>query len=772
MRLRKRLLSSTPLALLIGFFGIAHAAPSPQDYQNALSLRHDWSHLTRNVPFPATWSEDGKSLYYKKSVENGFAWIALNVSDGHKAPAFDPDKIAPALSKALSKSISTTDLPIDTFSVSPDGKNIYFTVEYDPWSCATDGHLCAPVKDKNRPHSFGAVRDLRVPADNTPHLSPDGRWMASVQDNNLILSKPDGSGTRVLSSDGSTGDFYDPESISWSPNSKHLFILRVKPGYARFVTRVEAAPKDQLQPRVRTQLYSKPGDRIDLEQPVLFNVNSGQETELKTNTLDNVYPLSSPTWTADGQALLLSFIQRGYQKAGILTVDPQTGHIQPAIEENTNTFIDGDRIFQHPLGKNADEIIWASERDGWRHLYRFDRKTGRIKNQITTGSWVVRDVLKVDENKKQIIFGASGMSRDEDPYYVHYFRINFDGSGLTPLTPEKANHHAILSPDGSLLSDTYSRTDLPSVSVILDTSDGHIRNIVEKGEDHLLRQAGFRPPEIFHTPGRDHKNEIWGIIVRPQNYDPTKKYPVIENIYAGPHDSFVPKDYWPFGYHSGGDKVVGMQELADLGFIVVQIDGMGTANRSRAFHDVAWKNLEDSGFPDRIIWHKAMAARDPSYDISRVGIYGGSAGGQSTLNALLFHPEFYKAGVAFAGCYDNRMDKISWNEQWLGWPVDDSYTRASGVVNAHLLQGHLLMIVGEQDENVDPASTMQVANALIKAGKDFELLVVPGEGHPAGRSEGPIAYAQRKEFGFFVRTLLKTPEPNWNTLALPLTETP
>ena len=237
---------------------------------------------------------------------------------------------------------------------------------------------------------------------------------------------------------------------------------------------------------------------------------------------------------------------------------------------------------------------------------------------------------------------------------------------------------------------------------------------------------------------------------------------MIENIYAGPHDSFVPKGFWPFGFHSGGDKVIGMQEQADLGFIVVQIDGMGTANRSKAFQDVAWKNLADGGFPDRILWHKALAKVDPAYDISRVGIYGASAGGQSTLNALLFHGDFYKVGVAYAGCYDNRMDKISWNEQWLGWPVDASYAAASGVDHAAQLTGKLLMIVGEQDSNVDPASTLQVANALIKADKDFELLVVPGGEHSVGRSTGPIDYVARRQFDFFVRNLAGEATPAWN----------
>ncbi len=311
--------------------------------------------------------------------------------------------------------------------------------------------------------------------------------------------------------------------------------------------------------------------------------------------------------------------------------------------------------------------------------------------------------------------------------------------------------------------DTYSRLDRPNVTELRDARDGRLLDTLERGDAGALFAAGYRPPETFSAPGRDGRTPIWGLVVRPTHYDPSRRYPVIESIYAGPHDSHVQKKFWPFDSQSSNERLIGAQALADLGFIVVQIDGMGTMNRSKAFHDVAWKNLGDAGFADRIAWHRALAARDPSYDISGgVGIYGASAGGQNALNALEFHPDFYTVAVAYNGCYDNRMDKLSWNEQWMGWPVDDSYARASGVDNAHRLRGQLLLIVGEQDENVDPASTYQVADALIRAGKDFDLLTVPGTGHGVGRSQEPIDYIQRRKFDFFVRHLLKRPTPDWN----------
>src|SRR6185437_9740097 len=365
----------------------------------------------------------------------------------------------------------------------------------------------------------------------------------------------------------------------------------------------------------------------------------------------------------------------------------------------------------------------------------------KVENQITKGEWVVRGVEKVDDEHRQIWFRMSGMYPGKDPYFNHYFRINFDGSGLTPLTQADANHIVSFSPDMKYYVDQWSRVDLPPISELHSTADGKKIADLEHGKSEAPA------PESFHAPGRDGKTEIWGVIFRPTHFDPSKKYPVIENIYAGPQDSFVPKSFSAYNP---------MQSLAELGFIVVQIDGMGTSNRSKAFHDVCWKNLQDAGFPDRILWHKAVAARYPYYDISRVGIYGMSAGGQNALGALLFHPEFYKVAVAASGCHDNRMDKIWWNEQWMGWPLGPEYVAASNVENAARLKGKLLLTVGELDDNVDPASTYQIINALLKASKTFDFLLVPGMKHSPG---GP--YGERKRYDFFVPNLLGVEPPDW-----------
>jgi len=323
---------------------------------------------------------------------------------------------------------------------------------------------------------------------------------------------------------------------------------------------------------------------------------------------------------------------------------------------------------------------------------------------------------------------------------------------LTKFTEADGNHTAVFSPDRKYYVDTWSRVDLPPVSQLRRTDDQKVLIDLEKGDASALLAAGFRYPEVFVAKGRDGKTDIWGTIVRPMNFDPSKKYPVIEQIYAGPQGSFVPKTF---------SAVSGTQALAELGFIVVQIDGMGTSNRSKAFHDVAYKNLGDAGFPDRILWHKAAAAQYPYYDISRVGIYGTSAGGQNSLGGVLFHPDFYKVVVTNSGCHDNRMDKIWWNEQWMGWPLGPQYTASSNVDNAYRLQGKALIIIGEMDSNVDPSSSMQVVNALVKAKKHFDMLYIPGQNHGVG-----VLATQHYLQDYFVHNLLGVEPPDWNKVSL------
>jgi dipeptidyl aminopeptidase/acylaminoacyl peptidase len=514
---------------------------------------------------------------------------------------------------------------------------------------------------------------------------------------------------------------------------------------------VESSPAGGGRARLRARPYDLPGDRLTAYELNLFDVANRKANRPAVDRIDLDTPLLR--WNRDGQRFTYRKVDRGHQRFRLIEVHSHTGQARTLIDEKTKTFIWTAHRESVGVGlitwlKDTDELLYASERDGWRHLYLVDARAGKITNQITKGEWVVRGIDNVDEANRQVWFRASGREPGQDPYLIHYYRINLDGTGMVPLTEDDGNHTVQYSPDRKYLIDTCSRVDTAPCHELRSAVDGRLVCKLEKADISECTANGWEPPEVFVAKGRDSKTDIWGIICRPRKLDPARKYPVIEFIYAGPQASFVPKSF---------SAVRRFAALTDLGFIVVQIDGMGTANRSKAFHDVCWHNLKDAGFPDRILWHQAVANKYPYYDIGRVGIYGTSAGGQNSTGAVLFHPDFYKAAVSACGCHDNRMDKASWNEQWMGYPVGPQYAASSNIDNAHRLRGKLLLIVGELDTNVPPESTLRLVDALIKAGKDFELLVVPGMGHSNGG-----AYGNRRLQDFFVRHLQGVHPPDRN----------
>jgi dipeptidyl aminopeptidase/acylaminoacyl peptidase len=784
------------VVLLLGLFlfpAVLFAQGTLADYERANNLRNRFQSQAINILERVNWIGNTSRFWYRKSVKGGNEFVLIDGATQSRKPAFDHAKLAASLSAATGAKVTALTLPFMAITFVDNERSIEFVAERSTWRC--DLTTYAVKKMGPAPQGMRGMRgepndsfdeyprefdndvydgmvELSPQAEQVPagfqfpgqaqpaenqKASPDGKWEALIQNFNVFLRLKGKTEASPLSFDGSEGNYYTLRSVTWSPDSKHLTAYRVRPGYVRLVHYVESSPTDQLQPKNSTREYAKPGDTLDIDQPVLFEVESKKQINIDNALFPNPYSLSNPVWWKDSRAFTFEYNQRGHQVYRVIEVDGATGKARALISEEPQTFFSYRPLtgslretgthYRYDLN-DGKEILWASERDGWRHLYLYDGTTGQVKNQITKGNWVFRAVDKVDEAKRQVWFQASGMIPGQDPYFSHYYRINFDGTGLTAFTEADGNHTVAYSSDMKYYVDTWSRVDLPPVSELRLTEDKKLLLELERGDISGLVAAGWKVPEVFVAKGRDGQTDIWGVIFRPTNFDPSKKYPVIESIYAGPQGSFVPKTFSAYS---------AQQSLAEIGFIVAQVDGMGTANRSKAFHDVAWENLGDAGFPDRILWHKAVAAKYPWYDISRVGIYGTSAGGQNSTGGVLFHPEFYKAAASNCGCHDNRMDKMWWNEQWMGWPLGPHYAASSNVDNAYRLQGHLLLSVGELDTNVDPSSTFQVVNALMKANKTFDLLVVPGGGHGSGGE-----FYQRLQRDFFVHHLLGVEPPDWN----------
>lgn len=560
---------------------------------------------------------------------------------------------------------------------------------------------------------------------------------------------------------------FDPSTITRSPDGNFAIVYKYTPDQGYTLNLVESTPSTQLQPVLHQSLYLKPGDKKRVERPCLFDLVAKTEIPVDSTLFGNPYSITEIGWANSSEEYRFMYNPRGQASLSVLGIS-STGSVRAIIEERPDTFVNYFQKQFHSLGPDGTELLWASERSGWNHLYLVDLVSGEIKNTVTQGEWVVRSVDRVDWDTRQVWLTVYGFYEGQDPYYAHLARANIDdpSSSLVVLTQGNGTHTWTWSPDPeqSCLIDTFSRVDQLPITVLRSSVDGSLLATLEDDATPSLLEEGWTPPEIFVAPGRDGTTPIYGIILPPTtNFSPDRKYPVLEDIYASPHSFFCPKSF------QTENDLSSQYELARAGFCVVKLDGMGTNWRSKKFHDVCWKNLKDGGIPDRIAWIKAAAEQGRRWmDVERVGIYGGSAGGQSAVAALVFHhdhhqtpdhqPEegekekevgFYKAAAADCGCHDNRLDKLWWNEQWMGWPVDASYEDNSNVVHAADLRGEVLLTVGEMDDNVDPASTLQLVKKLNEAGRgdQYEMMVFPGEGHGAGGGD----LGRRRRARFFGR---------------------
>lgn len=719
-----------------------------EDYNRAYALREKYN--AKHVLYAGVvphWVDQTSAFWYVRQTEKGKEYVKVDAASKKRTALFDQQKMAAALTEKAGREINAYNLPL---------QNCRLNISLDTLRFQLDGKFWAYSIKNNRLLDEGAIpprgkerhwMEVDDEKDGRPVTSPDGKWTAFIKNDNVYVREVATGKEKQLSQDGTLSNYYS-SYIQWSPDSKSVVSCRIRPVEKRYVYYVESSPADQAQPKLHKQEYAKPGDELRFKVPCIFEVESGRRLIPSTELFSHQYELSGPMWNADSKAITFEYNERGHKVYRVLEMSAVDGGVRTLIEEKEEKYVNYPRIYRNYLS-DGKRIIWSSERDNYNHLYLYDRATGKPLNQITKGEWYVRGVQHVDEANEVIYFSANGMKKGEDPYLIHYYKINFDGSNLVELTPEEGMHQCWYSSDYKYLVDVYSKVDQAPIAVLRDAKNGKIRMQLDKADISALLANGWKAPEVFSAKGRDGKTDMWGVIYRPSNFDPSKKYPVIEYIYSGPGDQYVPKTFSSYNWW--------MTSLAELGFIVVQVDGMTTSFRSKEFEEVCYKNLKDAGLPDHIAWIKAAAQKYPYMDIDRVGIFGCSAGGQESTGAVLFHPEFYKAAYSACGCHDNRMDKIWWNELWMGYPVDESYSACSNVDNAHLLNRPLMLVVGELDDNVDPASTMQVANALIKANKDFELVVIPGAHHTMGEDFG-----EHKRYDFFVRHLMGITPPSWD----------
>ena len=739
--------------------GVRQLAFDHQKLAAALSLASDQKYQADRLPFGEIEFIDGdRSIRFTVASQR---WVCNLAS--YECTRLKPEEGA---ANPLPRNSSTAENRNELVSLEPAGdENPFFESEPEAAMGFDQSELPPQVQQQTGQRQAGAAGQRQGAAarggqnPNRGQSSPDQKWTAFVRDQNIYLrAGADGSETR-LTEDGVEGNAYG--RLQWSPDSKALVAWRVEPGDNREVYLVRSSPMGGGRAVLQTRAYAQPGDKFAAYELSVFNMDDRKQIKPVVERVDFGTP--AVRWSLDQSHFTYRKVDRGHQRLRLMEVDAKTGVARTIIDEQTKTFIwtaHAESLENKGLSNimylsKTAEVIHSSEKDGWRHLYLVDVTEAKVKNQITKGEWVVRGIDKIDEEARQVWFQASGMNSDQDPYFIHHYRINFDGTGLVALTRGNGTHNISFSPDNKYIIDSYSRVDLPPVNELRRASDGELITKLEDADISELVAAGWKAPEVFVAKARDGKTDIWGVIARPADFDPSKKYPILEDIYAGPHDSFAPKTFSAANRWDAYNR---------LGFVVVKLDGMGTANRSKAFHDVAWHNLKDAGFEDRILWIKAVAAKYPPLDIDRVGLFGNSAGGQNAAGALLFHPDFYKVAVANSGCHDNRLDKASWNEQWMGYTTnlwsagpDNWYSQSSNIDNAGKLRGKLFLIVPELDTNVPPESTFRFVDALIRAGKDFDFLMVPGADHGAASQ-----VTARRTQDFFVKHLLHQDPPDRN----------
>src|SRR5580692_5747472 len=751
MRLTRRAGTTAILVLFLVPLAVL-AQGTLEDYQRAEQfLPGNVRHRVYVADVAPHWIEKTNRFWYRKAGMKQTEFILVDAQQNPSGPAFDHERLAAALSHAAKQAYSPSTLPFSDIEFVESGKALRFSVESAQWTCSLATYECQ--KEPSHPDTPTEV------------LSPNKRWAAYVKEYNLYLRDASTGTVLQLTHDGvaawdyatplpslrlmvdqGTEDVKQPAAVFWSPDSSKLITYRIDSRNSGRFTSLQFVPLGQLRPRAFTYVYPLPGEVLAKAEPIIFDIQSGKRTDVQNASIELPFQ-DGPgfDWFPDSKSFHYDYDERGYKAKELRVVDASTGEQKVLVREQSDTYLDpGETSYRFVEG--TGEILWTSERDGWDHLYLYS-KTGQLENQITQGSWIVRVIEQTEEKNRRIYFSASGREKNEDPYQTHLYSVGFDGKGLQLLTPENANHFITIAPTGTYFVDSYSRPDLPEKSVLRRIKDGSEVRALETADVSELTKLGWKPAEPFQGKAADGTTDLYGLIWRPSNFDAAKQYPVVEFVYTGPQSFFVPKTF-------GGN--FWLQSMSELGFLVVMVDGRGTTGRSRAFHQFSYRNLGGS-FEDHVAMIKQMGARYPYMDITRVGIFGTSAGGYGAAHAMLAFPDFYKVGVTTSGDHDARLDKAWWNEVYQGYPVQDDYVAQSNVTMAGRLQGHLLIEHGDIDDNVHPVESMRFVDALMKANKNFDMLFVPNMYH--GESGEHALYMVRRRWDYFVEYLLGVTPP-------------
>jgi dipeptidyl aminopeptidase/acylaminoacyl peptidase len=694
----------------------------------------------------------GDRFWYRVLTAQGSAFILVNPAKGTRSAAFDQQKLAAALSGVMGRTIGADRLPFQTFSFSADGKSIVFQAGGKSWVADLQTYAC--VADT------AAAPGMRRPGGMNEEISPDGKKAAFIRDYNLWLRDLGTGKETQLTTDGVKDFGYatdnagwkksDGPILFWSPDSRKIATFQQD---QRNVSDMYLVSTNVGKPVLHAWKYPLPGDSIITTiQRVIIDVENAKVVRIQvpadphratlSDDISSSGTFDDVNWNEDASALAFVSTSRDHKQEKFRIADAATGSVREVFQEVSPTQYESGRgtIDWRYLPK-SNEIIWYSERDNWGHLYLYDARTGAVKNQITKGDWLVSRLIHVDEKNRMLYFTVAGRE-PENPYFNQLYRVGLDGKHLELLTPEAGNHTIAISPSNTYFIDTYSKPDVPAVSV-LRNKEGKILVPLEKTDVSRLVATGWKPPVPITVKAHDGQADLYGLLFTPEKLDPSKKYPIIDYIYPGPQGGSVGS--WSFSA-SRNDN----QALAELGFVVMVLEGTSNPYRSKSFHDMAYGNMAENTLPDQISGIRQLAQRFGYIDTSRVGIWGHSGGGFATAGAMFRYPDFFKVGIAESGNHDNRNYEDDWGERYDGLAGNSNYDAQANQNYAKNLKGKLMLAHGLMDDNVPPSNTLLVVDALIKANKDFDLVVFPNSPH----GYGPFApYMMRRRWDYFVKNL-------------------